>query len=176
LKPIYQITVDGLDVSRHIESHFVSVSTTDNKGQESDSLTLVLEDSNGQIPMPPDKAAITVAMGDAEQGLGLARVFTLSGVQLAGPPDRMVISRSSASWQDAAVSAIQSRKTRSWDRVTLGEIVSVITQEHGYKPEVAPELADEYFEHLSQTNSDIHFLNSIVSDLGAIVRPCYGTL
>lgn len=53
-------------------------------------------------------------------------------------------------------SAIQTRKTRSWDRVTLGEIVSVIAQEHGYKQEVAAELADEYFEYLSQTNSDIH--------------------
>ncbi len=176
MKPKFQITVNGLDATKHIKDRLISAKIIDKKGDESDRFELVLDDRDNKIPLPPENAVITASMGTDKLGLTPSRVFVLDGVDVSGPPDKMTILGNATSWSEAAQASMQSRKTRHWEKKTLGAIVAAIAGEHGYSPKIDGELASIFYENLDQSSSDINFLSKLAKDHDAIVRPAYGKL
>ena len=68
-------------------------------------------------------------------------------------------------------SALKAPRTRSWDEVTLADVVGRIAEEHGYVPAVGPGLAAEAIAHIDQTSeSDLHLLRRLANHYGAVAK------
>ncbi|MBT2131238.1 hypothetical protein KKW20_08905 [Planktotalea lamellibrachiae] len=72
---------------------------------------------------------------------------------------------------------IRDRKTRSWEKASVQDIVEKIAGEHGLKPVVGDSVKSAFFEYLAQTSeSDLHFLTRLAKDLDAVAKPAGGAL
>ncbi|MYE06338.1 MAG: hypothetical protein F4Y04_03810 [Chloroflexi bacterium] len=75
------------------------------------------------------------------------------------------------------LSELKAQKTRSWDDVSIGELVSGIAADHGLEPRVDSSLRGIRIPHLDQTDeSDLHLLGRLAKEHDAIAKPASGTL
>lgn len=170
MKPIYFIVANGKPINSLIESRLVSLTVTDETGEQSDRLSLRLEDAAGTIELPKKGALVSVKMGLGQlTDLG---TFTVDAVSVSGPPDIITIEGHAAPYsKDGERKGMQDRKSRSFDEKTLGEIVETIAGEHGLAPVISDELASINPGHVDQTDeSDGSFLNRLARDVGGVVK------
>ena len=72
---------------------------------------------------------------------------------------------------------IKDQKSRSWDKMTIGDIVATIASDHGLTPKVAEQFVAIMIEHIDQTDeSDIAFLDRLGRDHDALVSVKGGAL
>lgn len=185
IAPEYRLIANGDDVTETIRERFISLAYTDEAGVESDSLQITLadHDPNDRLQLPPTGAELELWLGydDQAQRMGL---FVVDEVELAGPPDRVII-KAKASPQATSDSGagssrlmLTTQKTRSWDAGTLlGDMAAAIAEEHGLEPAVAGELASIALPHTDQVNeSDINLLTRLARVYNAIAKPAGGKL
>ena len=68
-RPVYQITIDGEDVSSAFEPVLISLTVHMGDGGRADSCDFELDDTEGQIELPRVGAAVTVAVGWEDEDL-----------------------------------------------------------------------------------------------------------
>lgn len=147
-KPIYKIVVDGKDITSGVQGRLVNLSLTDNRGFESDSLEITLDDSDGRLAIPPRGAEIRVAFGWADTGLVDKGSYTVDGIGHSGAPDILTIRANSAELR----SGLTTQRERSWHDVSLGDIVCTIADECDLTPRIPESLAEQAIDHVDQTN------------------------
>ncbi|MDP0983976.1 phage late control D family protein, partial [Klebsiella variicola] len=67
----------------------ISLELTDNRGCESDELTIAIDDSDGRIELPPRGAELSGSMGWQGEPLVYKGVYTVDEVAHSGPPARL---------------------------------------------------------------------------------------
>lgn len=171
-KPAYRITVDGVDRTHIFRGRLISLTLRDNCGYEADQLDIEADDHDGKLNLPPKGAVINIAFGwDGE--LVDKGQFTVDEVEHSGPPDRLTIRARSADFR----AGFKSQKTRSWDKITLGDLVTTIAADNDLTPAISAELAATTIDHLDQTNeSDMHLLTRLGQRYGAIAAIKSGRL
>lgn len=172
MKIAYQIKADGVDVTDNFRDRLVSLTLVDEAGQSSDTAEIVLDDRNHAIALPAPGAKLSIALGSDGD---LAEIGTYIVDEISGEiaPALMTISAKAADM----TSQIRGRKTRSWQDVTIAQIVERIATEHGLEARVGDSLAAMHFAYLAQTaESDLHFLTRIARDLDAVAKPAGGFL
>ena len=185
VKPVFRIVANNNDITDAIRERFVSMRITDKTGLESDQVTITLADHDPEAPMelPPRGAELEVFLGydDQLERLGL---YIVDKIKAKWPPDQVTITASatpqaqSESGEGSSRSAMQSKKTRSWDEgTTLGQMTRIMAGEHGLSPIVQTGLASNQLSHIDQTaESDMSLLTRIARDYDAIVKPADGKL
>ena len=68
-RPLYALTVAGRDITPVVEPRLISLSLTDNRGGEADTLDLDLDDSDGALDLPHRGAEIRLWLGWADSPL-----------------------------------------------------------------------------------------------------------
>lgn len=155
------------------EARLLSLRIRDQRGFESDSVEIELNDSDGKIQKPSKGAELQIYLGYDAQPLHFKGVFIVDEVSHSGPPDKLTISAKAADM----LQSMKSHKTRSWDNVSLGSIVQTIAAEHGLQEGISAEFSAVQIEHIDQTNeSDLHFLTRLAKNHDAIMKPAAGTL
>lgn len=168
MTPDFKIIADATDVTAAIRSRLMSLSVTDAAGLDSDTLELVLDDRDAALELPRTGAALEVHLGYKETGLTAMGRYVADEVVLAGSPATMTIRGHAADLR----AQLKAPRTRPWDQVTIGAIVTTIAGEHGYTARVATELAQIAIAHIDQTDeSDLHFLTRLAGEHGAIAKP-----
>ena len=81
---IFRINVGGIDVTERINAVLESLTVTDKAGTTSDSATIVLDDSNGQLLMPAVGGSVTIMLGWRSRGLALVFEGTIDGIRSSG--------------------------------------------------------------------------------------------
>jgi phage protein D len=157
------LIVDGQDYSPRL----ISLSLTDKRGGEADQLDLVLDDSDGKMPLPARNASAALSLGwlsGAGVPLGLVDKgsFTIDVVDWAGPPDQVTIRARSAD----LTAGFRARRSAGHRATTLGAIARKVARKvarrHGYAAKVAPGLADVEVEILAQhQQSDMALLRRL---------------
>lgn len=171
--PAYRLTIDGVDITPRINGRLVSLTLTDNRGLEADTLDLLLSDHDGALELPPKGAEIQAAIGWTHAGLVDKGTFIVDEIEHTGSPDQLGIRARSADMREQ----LPARKTRSWHRTTVGEIVSQIAAEHGLESVVEQHLAGIRINHRDQTSeSDLNFLTRLAANYGAIATIKAGKL
>ncbi|MDV7271413.1 contractile injection system protein, VgrG/Pvc8 family [Thioclava sp. A2] len=168
----YQIIADGTDVTSNFQDRLISLTITDEAGQKSDTAEIVINDRDYLVALPKTGAKLQIAMGFKGDlvDLGTFVVDDVSG-QLA--PDTMTISAKAADM----LGGIRARKTRSWFKVTIADIVDKIAGEHGLKPLVSEGLKACSYAYQAQTSeSDLNFLTRLAKGLDAVAKPAGGYL
>ena len=180
MRPTFQISAAGSDITGDVSSRLVSLDITDTVDETSDGMTLVLEDVLGTLALPKSGAKIEVAIGYGgfNQRMGS---FVVDEVTVEGPPDTIQITGSSTPFVNdrggGGQASFTSRKSRSWDQKTIGDIVAKIADECGLTPVVDSTLKDIMIEHIDQVSeSDANLLIRIARTYGGILKPADGRL
>ncbi|MFP6558132.1 phage late control D family protein [Paraburkholderia sp. B3] len=165
--PIYQITLNGKDLTGKIEPRLVSLSLDESRSDDADTLTLVLDDSDGKLAIPKRGEVVRVSFGWADTGLVDKGSFTINEIEHAGSPDTLTIQARSASM----TKDISERREKSWHGETIGAIVRKIAGTHGLKPAIAEALAKIAISHIDQTHeSDMSFLTRLAKRYDAVMN------
>lgn len=167
MKPAFRMSVDGTDRTSDIAERLISLKIKDQAGFRSDSLSLVLDDADGVIELPRKGAVVEVSLGYEETGLKSFGKFTVDEVEVSGPPAAMVIRAKAADMRQG----LKELKSRSWDQVTIGDLVKSIAVEHELVARVAPNYAETLIEHIDQTDeSDMNLLTRVAKDRGGLIK------
>lgn len=180
MRPTFQITAGGNDITGDISDRLISLEIVDTVDETSDSMTLTLEDAAGTLAPPSSGAKIEISIGydGANQRMG---AFVVDEVTIEGPPDIIQVTGSSTPFVNdrngGGTAAFTSRKSRSWDGKTIGEIVQTIAGECGLQPVVDQTLELIAIPHIDQVGeSDANLLIRIARRYGAVLKPADGRL
>jgi len=173
LKQIFQLLADGQDVTARLRDHLLSLHITDEAGFRSDTIEVQLDDRDAVIEWPRHGAELDGFLGYKNSKLTHIGRYVVDEIECSGPPFCLTI-RGKATNPHAS---LNSKQTRSWEQITLGDLVGAIAAEHGLIPKVAGSLASITIDHLDQTDeSDSHLLTRLANDYGAVVKPVSGYL
>ena len=164
------------DITQVISSRLISLSLTDNRGLEADTLDLELSDHDGKLALPPRNATISLALGWKGAPLIDKGQYSVDEVQFsggAGSADRLTIRARAADLKGS----FSEQKERSFDKKTLGKIIDTIAKENQLKSQCEKKLANTFIAHIDQTNeSDINLLSRLAEEHGAMCTVKNGTL
>ncbi|MCG2663345.1 MULTISPECIES: contractile injection system protein, VgrG/Pvc8 family [Brevundimonas] len=167
------IRLGGRDITGAIQDRLISITITDNSGEQSDEVEIELDDRNYAVAEPRKGAELTIALGYAGEPLQPLGRFVVDEVWPEGPPDILKIKGKAADMR----TGLKAAKTRAWRETTINDIVSKIAGEHGLTPAVGGGLGGQAIQHRDQSaESDLHFLTRLGRDYGAVAAPKDGRL
>lgn len=173
MTPEFQIIADGADATAHFADRLLSIEVIDEDGETADTVSIEIDNRDGRVAMPAENTRIEVWLGFRGQGLSMMGVYAVDALSGTGPANTMTIGATAADMKGP----IRAPRTRAWEDVTLGEIVSSIAGAAGLTATCAPDLAERAFGYLAQTaESDLHFLTRIARELNATAKPAGGHL
>lgn len=154
----WQLLIDGVDVSPIFRPRLMSLTHTDNRGLEADTLEIDLDDSDGQLSLPLRGAVVSLKLGWLHEGIVDKGEFVVDEVAHNGAPDVLSIRARSG---DLAA-GLTTQKERSWHDTTLGNIIRTIADENALKAVISVGLAASEIQHIDQTNeSSASFLTRL---------------
>jgi phage protein D len=162
----YQIAVEGTNITALVADRLLSAEITDEAGVKSDRLTLTLDDRDQRLEFPKTGAEIEISLGYVGKALLKMGTYVVDEVEASGPGREMMIRANAANM----TGGIKAPKERSFDGITLGNLVRTIAGEHGLEPAVAAELASRALGHIDQTESDMQLLQRICAEQGATCK------
>ncbi|HCF8553955.1 TPA: phage late control D family protein [Klebsiella pneumoniae] len=170
--PAFSILMGGKALTQ-LNPRIISLELTDNRGFEADELTIVIDDSDGLIELPPRGAELSVSLGWQGEPLVYKGVYTVDEVAHSGPPDRLEITARSADFRDE----FNVKREVSWHDVTVERIVSAIARRYKLTSVISEQLMNAEIDHADQTQeSDMSFLTRMADLLGAIATIKNGCL
>ena len=159
----WRVTLDGEDLTATYAPRLLSLRLSEKLGEEADELEIAVDDSDGAFAPPPQGSVLTVALGwdrgtQVDAGIVDKGSFTVDEVSWEGPPDKVTITARSADLKDS----FRTRKTRTWNGKTVGEVVEKLAGDNGLQPRCHPDLAERSAGSAEQHNkSDMQFLRDL---------------
>ncbi len=173
----YQILADDKDITEKIKAALVSLTITDTTGDHADGLSLRLADYTDSLKFPESSAKLNVHLGykDNLHDFGFFFVDTMS---YSYPPSVLSLNANSVPFAASnTYKAMQTQQTRSFDNVTVQDLVDAIAKEHGLESSVAPDIGKISIEHIDQTDEgNIGFLYRVVRQYGGTLKPTHTKL
>ncbi|MFW7604995.1 phage late control D family protein [Klebsiella pneumoniae] len=170
--PAFNVLMGG-KVLTVLDEKLISLELTDNRGFNADELTISVDDSRGDIELPPRGAELSVSLGWQGEPLIYKGIYIVDEVSHSGPPDRIDITARSADFRDE----FNVKREVSWHDVTVERIVSAIAHRYKLKPIISEQLMSAEIDHADQTQeSDMSFLTRMADILGAIATVKNGCL
>lgn len=171
--PSYKVTIDGTDISRRIRPVLQSLTLTDNRGFEADTVDLTLDDTSGKLALPRRGALMQVWLGWQGQALVDKGSYTVDEVEHSGAPDQLSIRGKAADLRGS----LNKGREESWHGKTLGDILATIAGRNGVELAAHEPWAAEVIDHLDQQNeSDAALLSRLAKDYDAIATVKAGKL
>jgi len=173
--PAFEVKAAGVDVTRTIEQNLLELRVTLTSDRQSDSLELVLGDVKDALALPTAERELEVSLGYRDTGLTPMGVYYHDESELELAPRRLTLRATAEDLRKR--STLKAPKSRSWDDVSLGNLVGTIAAEHGYQAAVAPSLAGVVIAHIDQTSeSDMHLLRRLSRQYDAVTKAVGGRL
>jgi phage protein D len=163
----YRITLDRRDLSRLIAPRLISLTLTESRADEADTLDLVLDDADHGLAIPKHGANLKLSIGWVGEPLIDKGSFKVDEVEHGGAPDIITIRARSASMTEA----MHERREKSWHGQTLGAIIHTIANRHELQATIARTLAKVAIAHIDQTHeSDMSFLTRLAKRYDAVMN------
>lgn len=173
MTPLLHILANRQDITAAVRDRLLSLKVSDRAGLHTDAVEIRLDDREGRLEIPKKGAELDISIGYKEQGLVKMGLYTVDEIELSGPPDTLIIRAKAANMR----STLKEHKTRSWDKTTLGRLVSTIAREHRLRPRISQPLSVIDIPHLDQTaESDLHLLTRLAKQYDAVTKPAGGFL
>ncbi|EGD58375.1 bacteriophage P2 gpD protein [Novosphingobium nitrogenifigens DSM 19370] len=171
----WRVLLGTVDLTTKLAPRLSSLTLTEARGEEADSLELVLHDTDGALALPPAGAVLHVALG-WQRGTGVAVGLVDKGSYIVqdvewqgGEPDLVTIRARSADLR----TTLQNRRNRMFTGQTIGAIVTQVARDNALTPRCHPDLANTVVGSIEQANtSDITFLRDLARryDAAATVK------
>lgn len=171
--PDYRLVVGGQDITAKVNPRLISLTLSEGRGGEADTLELTLADHDGQLALPRKGATMALQLGWRGQALVDKGTFEVDEVEHSGAPDQISIKARSADVKRK----LRQRTEKSWHDTTAGAIVQEIAARNGLAPRVDSTLASIKVAHIDQTNeSDLNFLSRLAKQHDAVATVKKGRL
>lgn len=172
MTPAFRLLADNHDFTALVRDRLISLFAVDHAGEESDRLTVVLDDRDHRLALPRKGALLELHLGTLEGGLALVGRYTVDETTSSGPVATLTIDARAA---DMRLS-LKELRDFSWDAATLAEIAQTIAARNGLEPRWDASglvsVANIFFEHLDQAGeSDLHFLTRLARQNGLVAKP-----
>lgn len=170
--PAFNVLIGGKALTV-LDEKMISLELTDNRGFNADELTITVDDSQGDIELPPRGAELSLSLGWQGEPLIYKGIYIVDEIAHSGPPDRIEITARSADFRDE----FNIKREVSWHDVTVERIVSAIAHRYKLTPVISEQLMSAEIDHADQTQeSDMSFLTRMADILGAIATVKNGCL
>lgn len=167
MTPVFKILAKKQDITNKIASRLQSLRIVDLPGGTSDYIELVLDDPDGKIEKKDLGTEIKAYLGMDSNNLVDMGLYIFDEIEFEGPPMQMRLLASSIDF----LSAFKAAVTKTWDSVTLGDIVTTLAKKYGYQPHITPDLKSIAIPHITQaTESDLRFLTRLADTYGAVFK------
>ncbi|MNG64294.1 phage late control protein GPD [compost metagenome] len=162
--PVCIITANNQPLNALISSRIISVTVTDNRANEADELSIVLDDSDGALELPKRGVKLNCKMGYLGEDIHDKGDFVVDETEWSGTPDLITVKASSANFK----SKIKEAKSKSYHRKKFGEIASEVAKNHELTLVMTADLKAINLAHVDQTNeSDLNLLQRLAKQNGA---------
>lgn len=195
MRPDYELICNGRDVTANFAGRLSSITVVDESGEASDTLTIEVEDTRGEVVMPARNMELRLKMGYAGDGLRDFGRFYVDTVRVKGPPDLITLTARAALFTSGDVQPDTETSTGAGKKFDWGEALNTThTQSHepqamrtllhtlvhmqlGRLYKAPPELQDEQLPHLDQRNrTNIAFLTDLAKTRGVTVKVLDGVV
>ena len=170
--PIYRLEVDGNDISPLVVDRLISLNIKDNRGLVVDSVDIELDDSDGQLEIPPEGAIIQVWIGWSNTGLVDKGKYKVESVTHRGAPDVLSIS----AFSNDVSEGLKQKRERSFSNKTIQVIFETVGAEYALKTIVHDTLASRVISYIAQNESDANLITRIADEHDAIATVKNGHL
>lgn len=168
MHPLFRVGAVGGPSSR-----LLSCEVVDQDGRESDSVTVEVDDRNGEVGIPSLGTSLSVAMGYRETGLSPMGTFIVDEVTLQGWPRTVIVRGKGVDF----MGTWKQGRTQDYHNKTLGQIVQEVAGRNGTGAKLAGPAASHMYKYLSQTEeSDLHFITRLAGEHDAIAKVANGIL
>lgn len=155
-RPIWQVTLEGRDLTGIIQPRLISLTITECRGEEFDQLDIELTDHDGLLAIPSMDAELAVAIGWQSTGLVNKGKFKVDEIEHRGAPDTLTLRARSADM----LANMRLRAEHSYHDTTVADIVAAIASRNGLQARIGT-AGSERIDHIDQTESDLAFLNRL---------------
>ena len=167
-KNIVEITVDGKNVTGDVSPYLSRCTYTDQEEAESDEVTLVFEDTNGQWhgPWYPQQGdSLTAKMGESGNLLDCG-LFEIDQIEYEFPPDLFSIKAIGA----AITKDLRTKNSKAFEKQSLKKIAQYFADKHKLKltGDVSELQKIEIERKTQDKQTDIAFLQSLAKEYGLI--------
>lgn len=174
--PYIEVNFNGRNLVPQWGPALISASVVDERGAESDKLTIELDDLNGETECPEAGKIVQFVGGYVGEGASVQGDYEIDQVDLEGWPQKIILNGTSAS----AKKASKERKTEAHkapETKTVGDLVKKVAGRNGWTPKVAESLASIPINYEGQSaESDLAFLNRLLGRYGGIAAVKQGNL
>lgn len=174
-KPDFSLKAEGQDITHAIAQGLSEIKLADYGGAtgRSDTLTITLYSETLALPTKGARLQLGLGFNGTFQDKGW---FVVSQVQSSGPPRQIIITATAAPMNSARQPGdVTSQKNRSFNDVTLGDIVKTIATDNSLIPRVSPKLAEIPISHIDQVReSDAALLTRLAKKYDAVSKPSGG--
>lgn len=170
--PIYRLEVDGNDISPLVVDRLISLNIKDNRGLVVDSVDIDLDDSDGQLEIPPEGAIIQVWIGWSNTGLVDKGKYKVESVTHRGAPDVLSIS----AFSNDVSEGLKQKRERSFSNKSIQMIFETVGAEYALKTIVHDTLANRVISYIAQNESDANLITRIADEHDAIATVKNGHL
>ena len=172
--PKFRVVANGNDITESLGDNGISIEASQSVDEKSDGLTLALFDLSKDIALPKRGARLEVSVGYG-QNLEVLGSYIVDEVEVSSPPNQITITGTSTPFTADAFggqASMITRRSQSYDNVTVGQLMQTIAKRNGLTAKVQEELAGITFEHIDQVNeSDTNFALRIARDAGGVLTP-----
>ncbi|PWB14221.1 DNA primase [Acinetobacter sp. AM] len=169
---IYKLLVNGTDIGTTVQDRLISMTITDNRGIECDSIDLELSDHDGLLQIPPKGAEIEAWIGWSDSGLVYKGKYVIKERRHSGSPDVLSLRGESADLK----AQFKKKKERSFDNKTIADIIQTVATDHGLTAKINSRLGAILLPHLDQNESDANLITRIADEHDAIATVKNGFL
>lgn len=189
-RPVYLLKASGKDITASIAGRLLDLTITDQRGLESDTLEISLDDTDSAIIWPSrgvelqvfigftDVAASTPLLAASDIGMTSNGMYdhgkyVVDEIAHDGPPDKLTIRAKAPD----LLAKFKGAKTRSFDKTTLGAILRTLASDNKLTAAISSKLSALKVDHLDQTQeSDINLLTRLGERYGAAAKIADGKL
>lgn len=171
--PDYRLVVNGQNITPKLNGRLIDLTLDESPGDEADTLSITLTDHDGLLEIPPKGAELQLAIGWKGRPLVEKGLFIVDQASYSWAPNILNITARSADMRNG----LPTRRTRSWDQVTIADIVNTIASQNDLEPVISANLSQKLVEHLDQTDeSDLNLLTRLGERYDAIAAVKAGRL
>ncbi len=170
MQPSFRIVADGTDVTQRLNDRLLKLTLLDKPGMESDSLTLRIDDRDGQVALPRRGAVLEVHLGYAGEPLMRMGRFTVDTLQWAGPPDCLTVTASAGDMRGSG----KTIRSGGWEGTTLAQVCRDVGARNGWRVECPLQVAIARVDQVNE--SDYHFVTRLARQYDCTAKLAEGML
>jgi phage protein D len=170
--PDFYVFVGGIDMTANFRSILLDLCVESHEGTDSDSVSITVDDRNGEVMLPSRGDIIAVGMGYKETGVFPMGLFTVDEVTAMGWPRQVHIRGRALEMEDK----FKEHRNGGYENKTVQQIVSEIAGRHGLVPVVLGSVGSFKYNYRAQNQSDMDFLTNLGYEHDAIAKVANGAL